>query len=68
MNNNPRVEELISAIHKKCLECSGNSKTEVENCRVRDCPLKPYRSNKAMGRLAPIKTPTGQMTIESFLS
>lgn len=44
-------DELIGAIHKRCMDCSGNSRHEVENCRVYDCFLYPYRSVKAIRRL-----------------
>lgn len=36
----PTMEQ---AIKRKCLECSGNSKTEVANCNIKDCPLYCYR-------------------------
>lgn len=40
-NKNP-----VKAIRKKCIECSGGSKSEVEKCVIPDCPLYPFR----MGR------------------
>ena len=41
----PNKKELLSAIRQKCLDCSGGMRSEVKNCRIRDCPLWPYRSN-----------------------
>lgn len=38
---------LLAAIRAKCMDCSGNSKKEVERCRVKDCPLYPYRAARA---------------------
>lgn len=40
---------LLAAIRAKCLDCSGNMRREVERCRVKDCPLYPYRTAKATG-------------------
>ena len=36
----------LKAIRKKCLDCSGNDKTEVRKCPLKDCPLYPYRSGR----------------------
>lgn len=44
-------EELLGAIHKKCMDCSGHSRHEVENCLVLECFLYPYRSPKAIQKL-----------------
>lgn len=35
--------ELLRAIHKNCLECSGGIKTELERCKCKTCPLWKYR-------------------------
>jgi hypothetical protein len=35
--------ELLSAIRKKCMDCSGNMRSEVRNCKLKDCPLHKYR-------------------------
>ena len=43
------AEALLVVIRAKCLECSGNSRREVERCKVKSCPLYPYRSTKAAG-------------------
>lgn len=45
----PAPQELISAIHAHCLQCSGGSRTLVERCNVAGCALLPYRSAKVMG-------------------
>ena len=50
MNKNlPSSEALLVAIRAKCMDCSGNQRKEVERCRLKDCPLHPYRSVKAIG-------------------
>lgn len=41
----PNPAELLSAIRKKCLDCSGNMRNEVRDCKIRDCPLHKYRRN-----------------------
>lgn len=43
MKINPTARELWTAIRAKCMDCSGGSRREVQNCRVNDCPLRPYR-------------------------
>ncbi len=40
---------LLAAIRAKCLDCSGNMRREVEKCKIKDCPLYPYRAPKATG-------------------
>lgn len=45
----PTVDEALTAIRLKCMDCSGNSRREVERCKLKDCPLYPYRSVKAIG-------------------
>lgn len=40
----------MRAIRAKCLDCSGGSLTEVRECRVMYCPLRPYRSGKKPGK------------------
>lgn len=42
-------EELLSAIRKHCLSCSGGSIKGVERCLISYCDLYPYRSKEAMG-------------------
>lgn len=65
----PTPEKLLSAIHAYCLQCSGNSRKEVERCSLRRCPLYGYRSNKAeeqnSGRVCSLP---GQMTIADALA
>lgn len=41
----PNPAELLSAIRKKCMDCSGNMRNEVRDCKIRDCPLHKYRRN-----------------------
>lgn len=36
----------VKAIRLKCLDCSGGSKSEAENCIIPDCPLWPFRMGK----------------------
>ncbi|MAT59750.1 MAG: hypothetical protein CMF23_17390 [Ignavibacteriae bacterium] len=40
----------VKAIKKHCLECSGNSKKEVRECLINNCPLYPYRMGKNPNR------------------
>ncbi len=37
------VKRLKRAIKKYCYECSGDSKTEAERCKIKECPLWQYR-------------------------
>ena len=46
MNNKPTPNELLVAIHAKCLDCSGGSRKEVHNCKLRDCSLWPHRKGE----------------------
>lgn len=34
----------LSAIHKHCLECSGNSREEVKHCPITHCALWTFRN------------------------
>jgi hypothetical protein len=36
----------LKSIRKKCLDCSGDSRKEVKECPILDCPLYPYRFGK----------------------
>lgn len=45
----PAVDEVLIVIRKMCMNCSGNSRKMVEYCTIKDCPLYPYRSVKAVG-------------------
>ena len=40
----------VKAIKKHCLECSGNSKKELRECVINNCPLYPYRMGKNPNR------------------
>jgi hypothetical protein len=40
----------VKAIKKHCLDCSGNSKKEVRECIIQDCPLYPFRLGKNPNR------------------
>ena len=42
---NASERELLSAIRRKCMDCSGGMRNEVKGCKIRDCPLHPYRAN-----------------------
>lgn len=55
MSAKPTPEELLIAIHKHCLACSGGSKKEMQNCRIKDCNLWPYRTEPARVREKPDK-------------
>lgn len=60
MSTRPTPGELLVAIHKHCLECSGGSRKEVQNCRIKVCNLYPYRQEPTRQREKP---PKGQTTL-----
>jgi len=35
--------KIFKAVKAKCLDCSGNSVTNVKECPAKDCSLWPYR-------------------------
>lgn len=39
------VKQLLLAIRRKCMDCSGNMRNEVRDCRIVTCPLHKYRRN-----------------------
>jgi hypothetical protein len=41
----------LRAIKRRCLDCSGYSKAEVRNCKLRDCDLWPFRQGKNRNRV-----------------
>ena len=49
MKSRPTPETLLTAIRAKCMECSGHCRKEVEHCKIRECPLYPYRNVQAAG-------------------
>lgn len=44
-NKGPTATELLQAIRKKCMDCSGNMRNEVRDCKIKQCPLHAYRRN-----------------------
>jgi len=60
MNNKPTPQNLIAAIHAKCMDCSGGSRREVHGCKIKDCPLWPYRQGGQKERIGRSK---GQISI-----
>jgi len=60
MSTKPTPQELIAAIHAKCLDCSGGSRKEVHNCKLRDCPLWVYRRGEPREKIGCSK---GQISI-----
>ena len=40
----------LKAIKRKCLDCSGLSKSEVRNCAFKDCGLHPFRQGQNPNR------------------
>lgn len=60
MSAKPTPDELLVAIHKHCLECSGGSRKEVQNCRIKGCNLYKYRQEPTRQREKP---PKGQITL-----
>lgn len=61
---NPQLEDVLRAVRLKCLDCSGSSQKLVDSCNIRDCPLYPYRSIRAMGEQK--KTPKNMWQISIF--
>jgi len=47
--NLPTSDALLVAIRAKCMDCCGNQRREVEQCRLESCPLHPFRSVTAVG-------------------
>ena len=47
MEKKVRPEELLIAIHKHCLACSGGSRNEVHRCEIKTCNLWPWREPEA---------------------
>lgn len=45
-----REGAALAAIRAKCLECSGGSRKEAHGCRLRDCPLWPFRGGEPRAR------------------
>ena len=41
----PNKTELLLAIRRKCMDCSGNMRNEVRDCKIVTCPLYKYRRN-----------------------
>lgn len=62
----PDLDSVLRAIRAKCLDCSGNQKKLVENCKITDCPLMPYRSIRAMRENAPSNIEKNQLSIFDF--
>lgn len=44
-NKGPTATELLQAVRKKCMDCCGNMRNEVRDCRIKACPLHGYRRN-----------------------
>lgn len=63
MRNHPSPEVLLVAIRAKCLDCSGNMRKEVQGCKLKECPLWPYRTAEARDKPKPVK---GQVTMFDF--
>ena len=61
---NPQFEDVLRAVRLKCLDCSGNSQKLADRCNIRDCPLFPYRSLRAMGEQK--KMPKNMQQISIF--
>ena len=49
MKTDIKLDDVLIAIRAHCMECSGGCKKEVENCRIKTCALRPYRSLSAIG-------------------
>ena len=64
MKNQPTPTELLIAIHKHCLECSGGSRKELHRCGIKNCKLWPYREPEAKKKPRKIK---GQVNIFDYM-
>jgi hypothetical protein len=49
----------LKSIKKYCYECSGNSKKNVRECHITDCPLFPFRQGRNPNRKNIASKPTG---------
>jgi hypothetical protein len=45
-----RRHSALTAIKRKCFDCSGASKADVRNCAFADCALHPFRQGKNPNR------------------
>lgn len=61
-SQNPAV--LLVAIRAKCMECSGGMRREVHGCKLKECPLWPYRAVDARYKPKPAK---GQMNVFDYM-
>ena len=60
MKKSPTPNELLVAIHRHCLACSGGSRKEVHNCTMKNCALHPYREPETSRKPRKIK---GQISV-----
>lgn len=67
MRSCPTPDELLIAIRKHCLACSGGSKSEAERCRITACPLHPYRTVTALGVEKQSKENDEQISLFKFM-
>lgn len=64
MSAKPTPQELLSAIHKHCMDCSGGSRTAVQECGIKECALHQFRQgNTREGE----KTPKGQISFTDLM-
>ena len=63
MKHDIKFNEVLRDIRAHCLECSGGSRSEVENCYVKTCNLYKYRNVGALRLEAKQKTAEGQIGI-----
>lgn len=50
MSKKPTPDELLVAIHRHCLACSGGSRKEVRRCKLTACELWPWREPEGEGK------------------
>ena len=60
MSRKPTPDELLSAMHSKCMDCCCGSRKAVQQCKSRDCSLWQYRETQMRERFRPIR---GQITL-----
>lgn len=42
------LDDVLKAVRQKCLDCCCGSRKAVEECRITNCPLHPFRCLSAM--------------------
>lgn len=70
MDKQPTPDILLAVIRAHCLECSGGSRKQVQNCEITNCRLWPYRkgnTRKTGGKRVTAGDVYRQMTLFDFV-